>query len=49
VSRAATSGQPRFRIVFRGETVIAADTMRAALAQVEARGATEITSIALAD
>jgi transposase-like protein len=48
-SRTATGAQSRFRIVFRAETVITADTMRAAIAQAEARGATEITSIALAD
>ena len=42
-----TSSTPRqhFRISFRGEQVVEATDMRAAIAQVEAQGATEITSI----
>jgi transposase-like protein len=46
---ASTSSAPRqrFRISFRGERVVEATDMRAAIAQVEAEGATEISSISV--
>jgi transposase-like protein len=48
-SRAASGAQRRFRVVFRAEATIAANTMRDAVAQAEARGATEIISVSQAD
>jgi transposase-like protein len=42
---ASSAPRQRFRITFRGEQVVEATDMRAAIAQVEAQGATEISSI----
>ncbi len=49
-TRAASTSsatRQRFRISFRGERVVEATDMRAAIAQVEAEGATEISSISV--
>jgi hypothetical protein len=43
----APAPRQRFRISFRGERVVEAADMRAAIAQVEAEGATEISSISV--
>ncbi len=46
---ARASAVSRYRVVFVAETVIQAGTVREAIAQAEARGATEIRSIVQAD
>jgi hypothetical protein len=45
----STGTKRRFRVLFLAATVVEADSMRDAIAQAEARGATDITSVALAE
>jgi len=47
-TRAASGAARRFRVVFLAETVIEATSIRDAIAQAEAHGATDITSVTLA-
>jgi len=48
-TRDTVGGTRRYRVLFMAETVLEADTMRDAIAQAEARGATDIRSVTLAE
>jgi transposase-like protein len=48
-TRSAAGSTRRFRVVFLAETIVAAGSIRDAIAQAEAQGATEITSVTPAE